>query len=57
MVGVSLGAEYRGIRLLANTSDAGYQQKNRDAALAELVYTYISLRESAVKSAKVCEKL
>ena len=36
------GCSERGIRLLANITDAGYQQKNRDAALAELVYTYIS---------------
>jgi MoaA/NifB/PqqE/SkfB family radical SAM enzyme len=39
---LSQGCSERGIRLLANTSDAGYQQKNRDAALAELVYAYIS---------------
>ena len=39
---LSQGCNERSIRLLANTSDAGYQQKNHDAALAELVYTYIS---------------
>jgi len=32
----------RGVKLLANTLDLSYQEENKDADLAELVYTYIS---------------
>lgn len=32
----------RGVKLLANTLDVSYQEENKDADLAELVYTYIS---------------
>lgn len=37
----------RGVRLLANTSDTDYKEKNKDASLAALVYTYVSPRTAS----------
>lgn len=41
------GCRQRQIRLLANTNDAAYEEKSRDADLGELVYTYVSPRTAS----------